>query len=212
MLKFRQMVLAARLLRAGELGDGAVLKADSVGASASPRVAARLEGVRGYLPPIDLDALGALPDGTFGREYARHMKENALAPFRVTSRISRDMLERNVFAVRYAVTHDMIHLLLGFATDLPGEIGVLAFAVAQGYSRTHCVALALAIVLYPLFAPRRVVDVFRELARGWRLGKQARFVLGERLEDRFAEPLTDVRRSLSLPVTTHAQADVLQPA
>lgn len=212
MLKFKQMLLASRLLRAGELGDGAILKADAVGAAAAPQVAAKLENVRGYLPPIDLDALATLPDGTFGREYARHMRENGLVPFHVTARIPQDMLERNAFAVRYAVTHDMIHLLLGFATDLPGEIGVLAFAVAQGYSRTQWVSLVFAIVLYPLFAPLRALDVFRELRRGWRLGKAARFVLGERLEDRFAEPLADVRRSLGLPAHAHAQAHVLQPA
>lgn len=211
MLDVRQLLLASRLLRQGELGDGAVLKSDAVGAVAAPAVAARLQRVRGYVPPIDLDELAALPDGTFGAAYARHMRTNALVPLRVTERIPREMLERNVFAVRYAVTHDMIHLLLGFATDLPGEIGVLAFAVAQGYSRMQWLTLVIAAMLYPMLVPHRVFEVFAALRRGYRLGREAEFVLGERLEERFAEPLASVRRSLRLP-DPDAQADVLQSA
>lgn len=212
MIKLRQLIEAARLLRAGtELGDGAVLKADALGARASRDAEAKLERVRGYLPPIDLDALARLPKGSFGHEYARFMREKGLSPFRVSSRIDAEMLRRNVFAVRYAVTHDIVHVLLGFNTRYPGEMGVIAFAAAQGYSFASKVGLVLATVLYPLLSLREAGETFRALRRGYRLGKAARFVLGVRFEERWAEPLTAVRRDLGLPERIRASDPAVDP-
>jgi hypothetical protein len=64
-IKFRQLMQATKMLRAGQFGDGAILKANAFGAGASPQALAQLDGVRGYLPPIDLEALALLPEGRF---------------------------------------------------------------------------------------------------------------------------------------------------
>lgn len=199
MIKFGQLVEAARRMRAGQLGDGAILKADAVEARISPEVEARLEGVRGYLPAVDVDALATLPDGSFGRAYADHMRGHGLTPFRVSEGFDPEMLRRNTFAARYAVTHDIFHVLLGFDMRLPGEMGVLAFATAQGYARVQRVALALALLLYPLMAPFEARRTFRCFREGWRLGKQAKFLLGVRFEEWWERPLVEVRRDLGLP-------------
>jgi ubiquinone biosynthesis protein Coq4 len=204
MIKFRQLVRATRLMREGRLGDGAILKADALGARVSPGVEARLADVRSYLPRIDLDALARLPPGTFGRAYADHMRDHALAPFEVSDDLDPGVLGRNTFAARYAVTHDIFHVLLGFDTRLPGEMGVLAFAVAQGYARAQWVALAFALVLYPLLAPREAGRTFRCFREGWRLGRGARFLLGVRFEERWERPLAELRRELGLPATPGA--------
>jgi ubiquinone biosynthesis protein Coq4 len=142
------------------------------------------------------------------------MRARGLSPFTVSERVGQEMIRRNVFAVRYAVTHDIFHLLLGFDTTLSGEMGVLAFAVAQGYSRAQVVSLVLAAVLYPILAPRQARRTLRALARGYRLGKQARCLLAERFEERWEEPIDAVRRDLGLPQpeVDHAKADLLQPA
>lgn len=205
MIKLRQLRRAMKA-RHTHQGDFAILKADAVGARATPAAEARLSAVRGYLPPISLEALRALPAGTFGREYARHMDENKLQPFAISNALERDLLERNAFVTRYAVTHDMFHLLLGFDTSWAGEMGVLAFAAAQGYSRSTRVGLALAAVLYPLFSPRQTRLIYRCLRRGWQLGKRASFLLGERLEERWSQPLAELRRELGLPAPEPAFA------
>lgn len=199
MIKFKQLVRAGQLLRAGQLGDGAILKADALGARVSPDVEARLAGVVGFLPRIDLDALAALPEGSFGRAYADHMREHHLTPFRVSDGFDPAMLQRNTFAARYAVTHDIFHVLLGFDMRYPGEMGVLAFAAAQGYSGAQRFGLALAIVLYPLLAPREAWRTFGCLRAGWRLGRGAQFLLGVRFEEWWQRPLSEVRRELRLP-------------
>jgi ubiquinone biosynthesis protein Coq4 len=102
-------------------------------------------------------------------------------------------------AARYAVTHDMFHVLMGFDTSLAGEIGVLAFAAAQGYTRVQrWIGLPLAALLYPLFSPRSTPAIFRALRRGWRMGKRARFLLGVRLEEKFDRPVSELRLELGL--------------
>lgn len=201
MLKPRQLIQAMRTVRSQEatrLGDFAILKADALGAQADPAVRAQLEPVVGYYPPIDLEALSQLPEGSFGYEYAHHMQTNHLSPFSVSPTLEA-VARRNVFALRYAITHDIFHVLLGFDTSYAGEMGVLAFAVAQGYSRSQRLALGLASALYPLLAPAQRRAIAASRRRGLALGQQAGFLLGQRFEDQWELPLDTVRRQLGLP-------------
>lgn len=179
-------------------GDAAILKAEALGTRAPAWLEAQLDDVRGYYPPIDIHALRALPDGTFGREYARHMDENRLDPFTLSPTLSDEICRRHTYIVRQTVTHDMAHLLLGFDTSHAGEMGVYAFTVAQGgYASMH-VGLWFAALAYPLRFPHLSVEIFRALRRGWQLGKQSTMLLGVRLEEWWALPLDEVRRRLGL--------------
>ncbi len=110
-----------------------------MGAKVNPSIADKMEKVRGYYPTIDLSELIQLPPGTFGHEYASYMQRNQLQPINVSPKLT-EIPQNNVFALRYAVTHDIFHVLLGFDTSYAG-IGVLAFAVAQKYSRSQAIAL-----------------------------------------------------------------------
>jgi len=197
MVKFRQLMTVVQQARSGEgeLGDLALLKADALGATASPTVMQKLRPVVGYHPSIDLEALTQLPKGTLGYEYARHMTDNNLQPFVISLHLE-DMARRNVFAMRYAVTHDIFHVILGFDTSYAGEMGVLAFAAAQGYSRSQQVGLWLATILYPLLAPGQIQQIFANKRRGYTLGKQASCLLAYRFEENWARPLDEVRATL----------------
>jgi ubiquinone biosynthesis protein COQ4 len=188
---------AALLSNPKTMGDGAVLKADAVGARVSPELAEALEPVRGYLPVIELDRLRSLPEGTLGHAYAVYMDQNHLAPIQVSAEY-RYLAERNVFAVRYAVTHDIFHLLLGFDTTLPGEIGVLAFAVAQGYSRVQAISLVLALILYSLRVPWQIGRIVSNVRRGYAMGRRAGFLLARRFEDEWDRELSGLRSELRL--------------
>lgn len=193
--------LASLALKANKVspGDLALLKADALGAKANPPTAARLQAVVGYYPTIDLEALETLPAGTFGREYARHMRSSALQPLTVSPELDA-VARRNVFALRYAVTHDIFHVLLGFDTSYGGEIGVLAFAAAQNYSRLQRSALWIATVLYPLLAPKQMQAIFHNRRTGLTLGRQAKCLLAYRFEEMWERPLRDIRQELGLPV------------
>ncbi|MBD2260122.1 Coq4 family protein [Pseudanabaena sp. FACHB-2040] len=180
------------------LGDFAILKSDLFGAKVNPKVASLLEPVIGYYPPIDLDNLMQYPAGTFGYEYAHHMKENGLTPLNVSPELG-EVARRNVFALRYAVTHDIIHVLLGFDTSYAGEIGVLAFAAEQGYSPSLRFSLQLARWLYPLIAPGQKAAIATNTRKGRNLAQQAKFLLGYRFEEHWQEAIGEVRSQLGLP-------------
>jgi ubiquinone biosynthesis protein Coq4 len=200
-IQFQQLYRAFQLYQtSGKLGDFALLKADALGAKANPNLAPKLAGVTGYYPEINVQHLLQYPPGTFGREYAEHLTKNQLKPFNVSPEFDA-IAQRNVFALRYAVTHDIFHCLLGFDTSYAGEIGVLAFTAAQNYSPSLQVGLTFAQLLYPLLAPRQQGAIKANLAKGQALGKQAGFLLGYRFEDHWHEPVAQVRQGLGLPAT-----------
>ncbi|MEH2039955.1 Coq4 family protein [Nostoc sp.] len=82
-----------------------------------------------------MNQLSQYPQGTFGREYATYMQANQLKPLNISPELE-DVAKRNLFALRYLVTHDIFHVLLDFDTTYAGEIGVLAFAATQNYSKS----------------------------------------------------------------------------
>lgn len=198
MIKLNQLFKAIQVLRHSEyLGDFAVLKAEGLGAKINPAVESRMQSVLGYHPAVDLGNLSRLPPGTFGHEYANHMKANHLKPFNLSPGLS-EVAKRNVFALRYAVTHDIFHVLLGFDTSYAGEIGVLAFAAAQNYSKSLKISLTMAMLLYPILAPRQSKRIFTNARQGTTLGKKAGFLLGYRFEDNWQRPLVAVKAELGL--------------
>ncbi|GAB4373263.1 MAG: hypothetical protein Kow00121_16380 [Elainellaceae cyanobacterium] len=199
-INFNQLKNAIRYKNSGNLGDFAVLKADALGAKVHPTLAAQLKPLEGYHPPIDLQQLSHYSDGSFGREYARYMQENHLTPFNVSPELD-EIAKRNVFALRYAVTHDIFHVLLGFDTSYAGEIGVLAFAAEQGYSRSLRLSLWLASLLYPLLAPGQIRAILNNRRQGRKLGKQAECLLKYRFEDHWHEPIDHVKKTLRLSTT-----------
>lgn len=197
LIKFQQLYRAIQALKSENLGNFAILKADALGSKANPEIESNLQHVVGYYPPIDLEKLSQYPQGSFGREYADHMKANQLKPFNVSPQLD-EIARRNVFALRYVVTHDIFHILLGFDTSYAGEIGVLAFAAEQNYSPSLKTSLKLARVLYPLLAPFQIKAIFANLRKGRELGKKAKFLLGIRFEEYWERPLSEVKAELGL--------------
>lgn len=198
-IKFKQLYRANQALKSANLGDFAILKADALGSKVNPAIESQLKQVVGYYPPIDLEKLSQYPKGSFGREYADHMKAYHLKPFNVSPQLD-EIARRNVFALRYVVTHDIFHVLLGFDTSYAGEIGVLAFAAEQNYSPSLKISLKLARVLYPLLAPFQIKAIFANIRKGQELGKNAKFLLGIRFEEYWERPLSEVKAELGLTV------------
>ena len=202
--KFQQIKTLLSYQNSEHLGDFAILKSDLLGAKVSPEVAAQLKEVVGYHPPINLEKLSQYPQGSLGREYADHIVANHLQPFNISPDLE-EVARCNVFALRYVVTHDIFHVLLGFDTSYAGEIGVLAFAVAQNYSKSLKISLGIAQLLYPILAPQQVPAIFTNVKTGRELGKNAEFLLGHRFEEHWLDSITEVRKRLSLPpITTTA--------
>lgn len=126
------------------------------------------------------------------------MQANQLKSLNISPKLE-DVAKRNLFALRYLVTHDIFHVLLDFDTTYAGEIGVLAFAATQNYSKSLQIGLCLARLLYPILAPQQIKVIFANLEKGRELGKKADLLLGYRFEDHWEEPIDHLRKKLRLP-------------
>ncbi len=197
-MNLRKMAAMFREFRAGApLGDVAALKFDAL--SKSPKgMNERLRHLRGYAPRPDLMKLRQLPDGAFGREYARFLAANGISLL-VPSPAIVERFHDNPYVLRYTTTHDLHHLLCGFDAGLPGEAGVFAFTVGQGSSPGGPGLLWALRVLYPLITPTQARKAWNNIRVGLDLGRSAKLLIAEPLESRFEEPLESVRTSLGLP-------------
>jgi len=180
------------------IGDIAVLKMDGVSMAARPEHRDAMLALGDYNPVVDLDALAAMPENSFGYAVATFMRDNDLSPFVFTDEIDADMRRRNAFGIRLAQTHDLVHVLADFGTDWPGEMGVYAVQYAQRWSVWSPVLALATMVFYPFFTFFALGDLRRAWRRGVALGQRAPFLLGERLEDQFDQPLVEVRRRYNL--------------
>lgn len=181
----------------GEVGDIAFLKFEVFGLGANPEVLALLKDFEGYYPTINLEQLSQLPIGTLGYEYARHMQKNGIQPLEISQDL-REEADEHLFALRYTVTHDIFHILLGFDTSYAGEIGVFAFTIAQNYSKTMNSFEPLITYLYPLIFITQVKQMRANIRKGKALGKQGKCLLAYRFEENWGLAIADIRSELGL--------------
>lgn len=156
-----------------------------------------------YDPPLDLDRLASLPDGTLGREYARFVRDNRIEPLGslVEWGAPTNLLQYTL--LRAYKLHDVLHVVLGCPATPLGEVPIVAFSLGQAEAgenaRTaNAPALALAVVLLHI-ALRRTHE-FAEAIRlsgDWtRIGERTRPYAEFRLEDMMDQRVEDVRQHL----------------
>ena len=198
MATFKRFIKAIKdYYQKGEAGDIAYLKIELLRIGGSPDLLAQLQGVEDYYPTVDLEELAKLPEGTLGHEYAQHMKKNNIHPLK----ISTDLIEvakANPFALRFTVTHDIFHILLGFDTTYAGEVGVLGFMIGQGYSKFLNAYEPLVRHLYPLIFRSQAKQIRANLERGKAIGEQAQCLLAYPFELNWSRPIDDIRTELGL--------------
>lgn len=180
------------------IGDVGVYKGEIFGGRARPEIEAALAGMASTFPKVDAEALRELPTGTLGREYAEFLAANGLHPFRLSEQIDEDLLARNIFIARYALLHDVFHVLTGFGTDHAGELGVWAFVAAQGYARGHWLAVLVACLFYPLLSPLQIPRMWRNLWTGMRMGRTAKTLITEPLENMWDRSVISLRTDLQI--------------
>ena len=177
-------------------GDIAVHKADLFLARMTARQREQLATLDPLIPSIDIAALRALPVGSFGRAYADFLDDNQLGPFTLSAEMPAEVVARNAHWARYALVHDMLHVLLGYGPDLAGEMGVYAFTLAQRLSWVFWLYLPLAWLVMTILAPHRIGRMIKNFRRGYRLGRALANQITLPLDRRFGEPLEHVRATL----------------
>lgn len=146
------------------------------------------------IPP--LAALASLPEGTLGRSFADFMQARGLDPASIPKLTSED--EAGFVRQHLYETHDLWHVVTGFDTDVPGELGLQAF-----YSAQLDGALPRFLMVGGLLNTRRHgqdewaarVDA---MARGWQAGRSAALFFGVCWDTMWDKPLVEVRRALGV--------------
>jgi len=152
---------------------------------------------------FSLEELAALPVGSLGRAYGDFMGRHGLHPDAIP-RIE-DAEGPGYIRAHLYETHDLWHVVTGFAPDPAGEAGLQAVYAAQLPGMLPA-ALVSALLLNAAIerSSQKTKERFDAVARGWELGQRAELLFGFPWRDRFESPLADVRSELGIDATLSA--------
>jgi len=157
-----------------------------------------------YLSPIpDVAQLAALPDGSFGKEFERHLTSNDLDVnlLRESAFIEAHQARGDdvgYLAERGFQLHDLFHVLTGYDTTPLGEVRVVSFTVAQAPAPYPAMIIASRPLQMVLYRPQLLPLVMDAITEGWALGRKAKPLLGVRWEEQWERPLTEIREEYDL--------------
>lgn len=144
---------------------------------------------------LDLAVLGSLPEGTLGHEFARYFRDNKISPFETTIELKSDI---DFIGKRYRETHDILHLLTGYGTDVMGEMELQAYVLGNLGIRTAAL-IVLVGTLGQLKERQAGVDLSEYTRRIWAAfhrGRASRLFLDFRFEDHWETPVASLRTRL----------------
>lgn len=152
-------------------------------------------------PPldVDLDALRSLPAGTLGRVFADWLTSKGYQPGELIDHARGDN-EVERYRRHLASTHDLWHVLTDFDTDVPGEVGLQAFYLAQLNTPLAVVLIAAMLLRRLRYRDTDVGPCMDAITRGWQLGKAARPLFGVDWAALWSTPLAEVRARFALAV------------
>jgi ubiquinone biosynthesis protein COQ4 len=151
----------------------------------------------------DKERLLSMPEGSLGRTIIEwFIRENisteglAQASEAAAQALGnrREVAEdERVYGTRLRNLHDVFHVLAGYDRDLRGEVGVLAFTIAQAYNRG---------IAYLVFQAVRHAGWNSELGKlarqGYRRGKNAAPLVEQDWGALFERPIDEVREELGV--------------
>jgi ubiquinone biosynthesis protein COQ4 len=147
---------------------------------------------------LDLSALERLPEGTLGHAFARYFRDNKISPFETTLELKNDV---DFIGKRYRETHDVLHVLTGYGTDVMGEMELQAYALGNLGIRSAAYILLLGS-LARLVVPQSGVGRSEYLRRVWaayRRGLASPRFLDFWFEDHWETPVATLRARLCAP-------------
>ncbi|HEY4180264.1 MAG TPA: Coq4 family protein [Kofleriaceae bacterium] len=150
----------------------------------------------------DREMLAALPTGSLGRTYLAFCDKEGITPgglVEAADAVPMPMIdeEQIYIADRMRDSHDLMHVVTGYQTDLAGELALLSFAFGQTYSPGVGLLAAGGLLESMRFGDDgRIV---RRLARAaFTRGRRAAYLPAVEWEKWLSRPLDDVRRALRL--------------
>jgi ubiquinone biosynthesis protein COQ4 len=149
-----------------------------------------------YIAPIPyLDVLQLLPQGTLGREYAEFVTRNGF-----DANFYRKMEPKDISSyllLRLRQTHDIWHVITGFDVNVPDEIGLKAFELAQT-RRPVAGVLVTGGFIKSFLSSKDVNTMLASIGKGYRMGLEAQPLLAQKWEEQWETPLQELRAELGI--------------
>lgn len=169
---------------------------------ARPGVAEFLAG-RAPALRFELPALRALPEGSLGRAFAAFLDQRGLDPGGLYHSDEAGTSDFDRFKLHMERSHDLWHTVLGFDTDVAGELGLQAFTMAQLGASLGYMILSAGLLNTLFLAPEDGERRMEAITRGWQLGRRLRPLFGADWATMITWPIEQVREHFGV-----APADV----
>lgn len=146
----------------------------------------------------DREGLRKLPDGSVGRAYLAFVESEGISAEGIRTASAsgipqpHDTGDMLYVKERMRDTHDLWHTVTGYKGDVAGEIGLLAFILAQNFH------LGIAFIVGAAFVRGFGIDTSHVIAEGYRRGRAAKWLPAQDWEALLARPLDQVREELGL--------------
>jgi len=159
-----------------------------------------------YLPDMldDHDELRKLPSNSLGQAYVRFMEKEGLTAAGLVAEYERydeghenraDLTEW--YGDRLRDTHDLFHVLTGYGRDALGEQCLLGFTYSQN-PNLGILFIAYAGGLEIKKEASSKIPVFSAIRQGQKMGKAAKRIPYDHIEDLLAMPLDEARAYLNI--------------
>ncbi|WP_242017160.1 Coq4 family protein [Trichocoleus sp. FACHB-46] len=118
-----------------------------------------------YIPPAhDLETLLTYPPDSLGYIYAAQMKKTGFDPNLHVGMMAES--DAHYVELRLSQTHDLRHIVTGFATSEMGEIGLQAFHLPQFPYPLATLLVANSLITSTLMEPERLPKLLEAIAQG----------------------------------------------
>ncbi len=141
---------------------------------------------------IDLKELNQLAEGTLGKIYSAHMLKHNLDPefyknIEIVDGVTFGMM-------RLRQTHDLWHMMTGFDTSVPGELGLQAFMMAQTHSPLAPLLIGGRLFAIVVRDPKEALQIVDSVARGWIMGRHSKPLFPINWEQHWSTPLSELQK------------------
>lgn len=169
-----------------------------------------LAAARWFAPPFSLTQLAGYDPGTVGHAYLHFMVDNDLVEKlaagyqELTDQFAADgKLDRMPEVMRYKVlrgyqTHDLHHILTGYAATPFDELALQAFQLAQMDYPYSAMTLATILNHATLVDPYLIKPAMDAITEGWAYGRRAKSIQFVAFEQMLDRPLAAVRAEYGL--------------
>jgi ubiquinone biosynthesis protein COQ4 len=144
---------------------------------------------------VDFDALRKLPEGTLGREYTRFLDDNGITPDAFEALPDVGDERSAVVMLRLRQTHDLWHVLTGYAPDVHGELLLQAFTYGQVHAPSALILMIAGSLRWAKFGPTHIA----EMRHAYQRGKATRFLPTVWWENFWEKPVSELRTMFDCP-------------